>query len=217
MLVGVTIPDFESRSQKFLALTKAVVFIEFLLVTPKTQPAWEAYTKVHGRRWAEEPVEYLKRNDLFQDVYKRRNITELQMLDFVHDYSAWGVENPKGLPDDHPGPMLPMWQSAPLILSGPVYNWDLNTGVENESVLACIETHKMSLSKAYHICDPCDEDLDTENGAWADYFSNFLTSGENPMEPLSDFYYPWFLIWWTIVPFVMIPIIIRKTTRSPES
>ena len=95
----VTIPDFESRSQKFLSLTKAVVFMEFILVTPETRPAWEEYTKENGRAWAEDSIAYLKRNDLFQDVYKKRNITTPQYLDFVHDYSAWGVEDPKGLPD----------------------------------------------------------------------------------------------------------------------
>ena len=62
--------------------------------------------------------------------------------------------------------------------------------VDNESVLKCIETHKVSLSKAYHIAYPGDTSLIEENKAWADYFSSYITSGEDPMEPLSDFYYP---------------------------
>ena len=97
--------------------------MEFLLVTPETRPEWEAYSAKHGRDWATKSIEYLKSNDMFQDVYKARNITEPEYLDMIHDYSAWGVENPKGLPDDHPGPFLPMWQSAPLIPTTPVYNW----------------------------------------------------------------------------------------------
>ena len=67
---------------------------------------------------------------------------------------------------------------------------DLATVVDNESVLKCIDVHKVSLSKAYHIAEPGDTSLDVENAAWADYFSSYITSGEEPMEPLSDFYYP---------------------------
>ncbi|KAL7572637.1 hypothetical protein ACA910_010388 [Epithemia clementina (nom. ined.)] len=186
----VTIPDFEARSTKFLALTKAVVFMEFPLVTPETRLRWEQYTKEHGRDWANKSVNYLKENNLFQDVYQQRNITEPEYLDFVHDYSAWGVDNPQGLPYSNPGPFLPMWQSAPLIPTTPVYNWDLVTVVDNESVLKCLQVHKVSLSKAYHIAYPGDTSLDAENEAWADYFSSYITTGENPMEPLSDFYYP---------------------------
>jgi hypothetical protein len=57
-------------------------------------------------------------------------------------------------------------------------------------VLKCIDIHKVSLSKAYHIAYPDDSSLDEENEAWADYFSSYITTGEDPMEPLSDMYYP---------------------------
>jgi hypothetical protein len=67
---------------------------------------------------------------------------------------------------------------------------DLATVVDNASVLKCIDIHKVSLSKAYHIAYPGDTSLDEENQAWADYFSSYITSGEDPMEPLSDMYYP---------------------------
>ena len=97
--------------------------MEFLLVTPETRSEWEAYSAKHGPTWAEKSIEYLKNNDMFQDVYKARNITEPEYIEVVHDYSAWGVEDPEGLPDDYPDPMLPMWQSAPLIPTTPVYNW----------------------------------------------------------------------------------------------
>ena len=65
---------------------------------------------------------------------------------------------------------------------------DLATVAENESVLAAITTHKVSLSKAYHIAYPGDTSLDVENEAWADYFSSYIADDEDPMEPLSDFY-----------------------------
>jgi len=96
----VTIPDFEARSEKVLAFTKAVVFMQFLLITPETRPEWEKYSAQHGRTWADESLAYLKENDLFQDVFEKRNITEPPYIDVIHDYSAWGVEDPKGLPDD---------------------------------------------------------------------------------------------------------------------
>jgi hypothetical protein len=119
----VTIPDFEARSAKFLALTNAVVFLQFMLITPETRDKWEAYTAEHGRVWTEQSIEYLKRNDMFQDAYRTLNITEPEYLEFIHDYSAWGVEGHQGLPRNNSGPFLPMWQSAPLIPTTPVYNW----------------------------------------------------------------------------------------------
>jgi hypothetical protein len=72
----------------------------------------------------------------------------------------------------------------------PHKNRDLATVVDNESVLNCIQTHKVSLSKAYCIAEPGDTSLNAENEAWADYFSSYITTGEEPMEPISDFYYP---------------------------
>ncbi|KAL7569519.1 hypothetical protein ACA910_013893 [Epithemia clementina (nom. ined.)] len=184
----VTVPDFEARSTKFLALTKAMVFIMYAFVTQETRLEWEQYTQQHGRDWTSKSMDYLKRNNLFQDVYRTRNIS--QYLDFIHDYSAFEGDTPQGLPYTNPGPFLPTWQTAPLIPTTTVYNWDVATVVDNTSVLKCLEVHKVTLSKAYHIAYPGDTSLDAENQAWADYFSPYITTGENPMEPLSDFYYP---------------------------
>jgi hypothetical protein len=189
----VTIPDFEASSGKFLDLTKSAVFMEFLLVTPETRPEWEAYSAREGRKWAQDSIDYLRHNNLFHDVFEARNVTDESVvyLDFVHDYSAWGVENPQGLPSDHPGPMLPMWQSAPLVPTSPVYNWDLATVAGNESVLHCITTHQTAVSRAYMVASENDDPaIKIENEAWADYFSNYISPNEEPMEPLSDFYYP---------------------------
>ena len=57
--------------------------MEFLLVTPETRPDWEAYTANHGRDWATKSIDYLKKNNKFQDVYKARNITEPEYLDMI--------------------------------------------------------------------------------------------------------------------------------------
>lgn len=95
----VTIPDFESRVQRALGSTFTIIFMHHL-VTNETRLAWEAYSAEHGRNWVEDSMAFLKKNDLFQDVYKERNISEPILLDFIHDYSAWGVENPKGIPYD---------------------------------------------------------------------------------------------------------------------
>jgi hypothetical protein len=189
----VTVPDFEARSGKFLDLTKAVVFMQFLLVTPENREEWEKYTAREGRKWSAKSVNYLRQNNLFQDVYEARNITDesIPYIDKIHDYSDWDlIGDPKGLPANHPGPMLPMWQSAPLIPTTPVYNWDLATVAENESVLHCIQKHKVAISRAYMAGDGGDPAVAEENIAWADYFSNYIGPNEEAMEPLSDFYYP---------------------------
>lgn len=46
------------------------------------------------------------------------------------------------------------------------------------------------MSRVYHIAEPGDTAAEEENQAWADFFSSYLTTGENPMEPLTDFSYP---------------------------
>ena len=119
----VTVPDLEARASKVLALTKAVVIFEFLLVMPEQREKWESYTAEKGPAWVKDSMDFLKRTNKFQDAYTALNITEPTLLNFVHDYSAWGVEDPEGLPANHSKLMLPTWQSAPLIPTTPAYNW----------------------------------------------------------------------------------------------
>jgi hypothetical protein len=95
-----------------------------------------------------------------------------------------------GLPDTHPGPMLPMWQSPPLVPTMPIYNWDLATVAENESVLNSIQKHKVSTSRAYMVGDGGDPAIAAKNKAWPDYFCNYIDPLEEAMEPLSHIYYP---------------------------
>jgi len=53
-----------------------------------------------------------------------------------------------------------------------------------------MNTHKVSLTEAYLIAYPNDTATIAENAINADWFSYYLTTDEDPMEPVSDIYYP---------------------------
>ena len=48
----VTIPDLEARTSKVLALTKAIIIFEFMVVKPEERSRWETYTAEKGPVWA---------------------------------------------------------------------------------------------------------------------------------------------------------------------
>jgi class 3 adenylate cyclase len=57
-------------------------------------------------------------------------------------------------------------------------------------MVAVLETHKISISEAYLIAHDNDTALIEENELNADWYSSYLTSDEDPMEPVSDIYFP---------------------------
>ena len=85
-----------------------------------------------------------------------------------------------------------MWQIMPVIPYTAPYNWDLYTVPDTLGMDAVFETHKVSISKAYLIHDPTNDDPATiaSDEADAAWMSDFLTTDEDPMEPISDYFYP---------------------------
>lgn len=88
------------------------------------------------------------------------------------------------------GPFLPIWQCYPVIPYYPIYNWDI-LGYDNIDFMNRIfDTHRPRLDTAYMIAEP--GDLETmENNEWdADWAKDYIDPDEEPMEPVSDIYYP---------------------------
>lgn len=79
----------------------------------------------------------------------------------------------------------------PVIPYDPPFNWDLNTVPNTDASDLVFETHKVTLSEAYLIhlpdADPDVIEEDIDEAAW---ISDYLTTDEDPMEPISDYYYP---------------------------
>ena len=58
--------------------------------------------------------------------------------------------------------------------------------------LSILEQKLVELDYAYLIAEPDDFDLQAENEIEADFYADFIEPGLEPMEPISDIYYPIF-------------------------
>jgi hypothetical protein len=54
----------------------------------------------------------------------------------------------------HSRPMLPTWQSSPVVPRFTPFNWDLLSVQYADSIYACIDTHRTIISEAYLLPDP---------------------------------------------------------------
>jgi DNA-directed RNA polymerase subunit F len=61
---------------------------------------------------------------------------------------------------------------------------------DTKSIDSLLETHRVSLSEAYMLTDPDDDELTVENMCAAHYFKDYISPDEEALEPVSDIYYP---------------------------
>jgi hypothetical protein len=64
------------------------------------------------------------------------------------------------------------------------------SSIDTSSIDALLESKRAVISEAYMIPDYSDEEQLAETKEFADWFQDFLEPGEDPMEPVSDIYYP---------------------------
>ena len=64
------------------------------------------------------------------------------------------------------------------------------TAVDISSVSSLFETHRVILSEPYMIAEPGDLAQIAETEAEAEWVKNYIPPGEEPIEPISDIYYP---------------------------
>jgi len=177
-------------------LDKAVYVNIYPYVPAQERKRWEAYSALHGPGWVEESLEVQEREGSFAGVFDDLNLTKEDVMywDVIHDYDEWEKDEEEwglvGLVPTDPGPFLPMWQTSPLIPVDPPYNWDLLSAPMNITVLSTAMNHRVTITEAYLIAFPNDTESIEENIAEADWVSVYLTTDEDPMEPMSDIYVP---------------------------
>jgi hypothetical protein len=175
------------RASKIRSLSKAVFLNIYPLITDENREAWENYTSTHNG-WVDESMGIQEKD--YQTYHGPRPLPykgEYEVLDFIHG-DVEGV--PSARPG--PGPYLPVWQSSPAIpTSYSPYNWDLlSSRIVTTSTDAMLKTKQAVISEAYMIPDYSDAEKLAETQLTADWFRDFLRPGEDPMEPVSDIYYP---------------------------
>ncbi len=69
-------------------------------------------------------------------------------------------------------------------------NRDLSSGVFRDPWYAVIETHLVTITEPYMIAWPWDTEKHEENVAEAEWIRDYLEPGEEPLEPISEIYYP---------------------------
>eukprot|EP00531_Pseudo-nitzschia_arenysensis_P000998 CAMPEP_0116131464 /NCGR_PEP_ID=MMETSP0329-20121206/9018_1 /TAXON_ID=697910 /ORGANISM="Pseudo-nitzschia arenysensis, Strain B593" /LENGTH=972 /DNA_ID=CAMNT_0003625893 /DNA_START=124 /DNA_END=3042 /DNA_ORIENTATION=+ len=192
----VTIGDFAVKASKLKKNTRAKYVCTYQLVEEEQRKEWEAYAPDHTE-WIEDALEVQNRDRNF--LKKGLNTTKEFMeenymghYDLIHGYGelfyGWGGNSTTGV--SHEGPYLPMWQQTPAIPIYPLYNWDLSTAAFKDAWYAVIETHLVTITEPYMIAWPWDIAKQEENEAEAEWLQQLLEPGENPIEPISDIYYP---------------------------
>ncbi|KAL7564099.1 hypothetical protein ACA910_012376 [Epithemia clementina (nom. ined.)] len=192
----VTIPDFAVRAQKTKSLTNALYLNVFTYVETSQRSAWENYTAVEGPTWLEETLKLQLDGGLFVEENEYKTTVDKSQLwnvlwdygEFEKDESEWGT----GYNTSAQGPFFPMWQTAPVLLSSgqPIYNWNLLSSVALDSIWAVIDTHKVSMTDAYMIAYPNETKAMEQIAFDAEWFGQYITTGEDPKEPISDIHYP---------------------------
>ena len=79
--------------------------------------------------------------------------------------------------------------AGPVVPLDPPYNYDVLSMWDTSSVEQALKG-KVVISSAYLIPDPEDPDAVAEAEQMSDWFKDFVHPDENPLEPLSEVYFP---------------------------
>lgn len=187
----VIVPDFAVRAEKIRSLANAVYVNTYNLVQHDKRKEWENFTAQNGKSMINESIAAIENFDGMDWPI----VWDYNLWDVVHDYSEFEKENPGQVGVDTPGPWLPTWQIQPTISYEPPYNWDLMSSPSSTSMnitahQKLIDTNNVIISDAYLISYPDDEQRLESDKDEAEWISSYLPDGEEPMEPISDIYYP---------------------------
>jgi len=189
----VSINDWAVQSGKLLKNSRAKFITTYQVVEESQRTEWEEYASMHNG-WVEDSIDVQSRDR----SYKGPNITDQYVeenyighYDLIHGYDehVFGWENNTG-GVSHEGPYLPLWQQTPVIPIYPLYNWDLSTAAFRDPWYAVVETHLVTITEPYMIAWPWDTEKQEENFSEAEWLVYLLEPGEEPLEPISDIYYP---------------------------
>eukprot|EP00535_Pseudo-nitzschia_heimii_P003449 CAMPEP_0197183588 /NCGR_PEP_ID=MMETSP1423-20130617/7897_1 /TAXON_ID=476441 /ORGANISM="Pseudo-nitzschia heimii, Strain UNC1101" /LENGTH=1051 /DNA_ID=CAMNT_0042634177 /DNA_START=135 /DNA_END=3290 /DNA_ORIENTATION=+ len=188
----VTIDDYNVQATKLLKNAGAKFVTTYAVVEEDQREEWESYASNHTG-WVEQSLEVQARNR----GYSGPNVTDEYLTDNymghydqIHGYDEFFFCGNSTDGVDHGGPYVPMWQHTPVIPVYPLYNWDLSTAVFRPPWYAVYDTHLVTITEPYMIAWPWDADKIAENEAEAEWIQVLLEPGEEPLEPISDIYYP---------------------------
>jgi len=187
----VVVPDFAVRAEKIRSLANAVYVSTYHFVQPNERQEWEKFTAEKGESMVNESIAAIQN-------FNRKNwpvVWNYTLWDVIHDYDEFEKENPGQVGVDTKGPWLPMWQTQPTISYEPPYNWDLMSvplgkSKNTSAYHKLMDTHKVTVTDAYLISYPDDEERLENDKEEAEWISSYLLDGEETMEPISDIYYP---------------------------
>lgn len=188
----VVIPDFAVRAEKLRSLANAVHVNTHHLVKPNQRKEWEHFTAEKGGPMIRDSIEAME--DYPGRVWPI--VWNYTLLDVIHTSDEMEKEKPGEIGIETPGPWLPMWQTQPTIPVEPPYNLDLISAQPLGSTMSIhaherlLRSHKVTVTDSYMISHPEDtERLENDKEA-AEWMSSYLLDGEEPMEPISDIFYP---------------------------
>lgn len=180
----VTVPNFGLGASKMLSLSEMKMVASLPLVTAENRLAWEAYSLQHGQAWVDENMDLMETDPNYHGPIYR-------------DYHMNGVIH--GDFDDVPynettRHMLPTWQNYPVVAAdwSPPFNWDYLSVTYPEAMVAVLERGTATVSEAYLLPDPADEVAVAETELWVEWLAGFCQPDEDPSEPVSDIYFPYF-------------------------
>lgn len=190
----VTIADFAVKAGKLLKNTRSKFITTYQVVEEDQRREWEAYAPLHTE-WVEDAIQVQQRDRGYNGPNVTKEYVEENYMghyDLIHGYEeavfGWGGESTDGV--SHPGPYLPLWQQTPVIPIYPLYNWDLSTAAFRPPWRAVYDTQLITITEPYMIAWPWDTAKQEENAGEAEWLQYLLEPGENPLEPISDIYYP---------------------------
>jgi class 3 adenylate cyclase len=190
----VVVPDFAVRAEKIRTLANAILVNTYPIVAPEERAEWEDFTARTGKAQVDESIAAIADYD---GIDYWPIVTNYTLFNVLHDYSEYDKpEAEQGrVGTDLPGPWMPMWQTQPTIAYDAPYNWDLtsvpNTATMSTSSMDVVRTtHRAVLTEAYLISYPDDEERLAEDMIEAEWIASYLPPGEEPMEPISDIFYP---------------------------
>jgi len=189
----VTIKDWAVQSSKLRKNSNAKWITTYQLVEESQRKEWEEYTSTHNE-WIQEGIDVQSRDKSYSGPpITEKYIEENYMgnYDLIHGYDEFFFECDNSTDGvNHPGPYLPNWQQTPVVPTYPLYNWDLTTAAFKPPWFAVYQTHLVTISEPYMIAWPWDKEKQAENEAEAEWIQVLLEPGEEPLEPISDIYYP---------------------------
>ena len=181
----VTVPFFGHSASKLLLLSKLKLLATLPVVSPENRLEWEEYSLLHGKDWIDKDMSLMETDpNYFGPIY--------------YDYEEYGVifGELEDVPYNTTRNMLPNWQNYPVYAyeDEPPYNFDYMSVTFPESMEVTLEKGTVTITEAYLLPDPEEEEELVETAAWIDWLSNFVTPEEDPSEPVSDIYFPFFAV-----------------------